>query len=166
MSEKKEQGKEMINEELYRGCLVWKCHGILHRICRCRNEYKKWGLFDSTLLCCFGWTENNEGARQPQLCQPEQIYRTVVVTEPSRDPSEYDEADLEFMCQRDISIDMGVDDVEETAIMGLDNVDVLDNGVNETADLEYEMKMYCQVDDAGDTFGNDYDAGGGGDDYY
>ena len=77
---------------------------------------------------------------------------------------------------------MGVDDVEETAIMGLDNVDVLDNGVNETADLEYEMEMYCQVDDAGlllhlnpfvlfipllgDTFGNDYDAGGGGDDYY
>ena len=44
---------------------------------------------------------------------------------------------------------MGVDDVEETAIMGLDNVDVLDNGVNETADLEYEMEMYCQVDDAG-----------------
>ena len=72
---------------------------IFSRISRCRNEYQKWGLFDSTLLCCFGWTENNEGARQPQLCQPEQIYRTVVVTEPSRDPSEYDEADLEFMCQ-------------------------------------------------------------------
>ena len=92
------------------------------------------------------------------------MYRTVVVTEPSReyDPSEYDEAELEFMCQvhffiffwrnnffaqRDISIDMGVDDVDETAIMAVDNVEVLDSAINETADMEYEMEMYCQADD-------------------
>ena len=63
-------------------------------------EYSKWGLFDSTLLCCFGWTEENESPCQPQPVDAE-MYRTVVVTEPSReyDPSEYDEAELEFMCQ-------------------------------------------------------------------
>ena len=44
---------------------------------------------------------------------------------------------------------MDVNDVDESAIMTIDNVDVLDTAVNETADLEYEMEMYCQVDDAG-----------------
>jgi len=73
------------------------------RLTRCRKEYSKWGLFDSTLLCCFGWTEDNESPCGPQTCNQE-IYRTVVVTEPSRDPSEYDEAELEFMCQVDTQI--------------------------------------------------------------
>jgi len=44
---------------------------------------------------------------------------------------------------------MGVDDVDETAIMAVDNVEVLDSAINETADLEYEMEMYCQADDGG-----------------
>ena len=44
---------------------------------------------------------------------------------------------------------MGVDDVDETAIMAVDNVEALDSTMNETADLEYEMEMYCQADDGG-----------------
>ena len=52
-----------------------------------------------------------------------------------------------LFAQRDISIDMGVDDVDETAIMAVDNVEVLDSAINETADMEYEMEMYCQADD-------------------